>query len=118
MKVISVNLREAILEQIREVNLLLFGVIIDRNPNVGKVGWLERLRDVMLEKERGGIRERSAFRSPPRKAVERSREVRFGNLLKRREIGDDDGLEINLKEYTNWFVIDKSCFDTRDKVSK
>jgi hypothetical protein len=50
MKVISVNLREAILEQMREVNLNLgFLRIIDCNPNLGKVGWLERLRDVRRE---------------------------------------------------------------------
>jgi hypothetical protein len=117
MKVISVNLREAILEQTREVNLLLLGIIIDRNPNAGKVGLLERLRDVRREKERGGIRERSAFRSPPPRKAERSRELRFGNLLKRREIGDDHGLVINLKEYTKVLLTENSCFDTRDKVS-
>jgi hypothetical protein len=115
MKVISVNLREAILEQLREVNLNL--LLIDCNPNVGKVGWLERLRDVRREIEVGGIRERSALRSPPRK-VERSREVRFVNLLKRREIGDDDGLDINLKEYTKVLLTESSCFDTIDSVSK
>jgi hypothetical protein len=38
--------------------------------------------------------------------------------LKRREIGDDDGLDINLKEDTKLLVMDSSCFDTRDKVSK
>jgi hypothetical protein len=66
MKVISVNLREAILEEIREVNLNLGLLLrIYRNPNVGNEGWLERLRDVMLEREEGGIRERSTFRSPP-----------------------------------------------------
>jgi hypothetical protein len=37
--------------------------------------------------------------------------------LKRREIGDDDGLVINLKEYTKVLLTESSCFDTRDKVS-
>jgi hypothetical protein len=65
MKVISVNLREATLEQMRELKLLvlLFLRIKDRNPNVGIMGLLERMRDVRREKERGGIREISALRS-------------------------------------------------------
>jgi hypothetical protein len=78
---------------------------------------LERLRDVRRETEVGGIRERNALRSPPRK-VERSREVRFVNLWKMREIGDDDGLDINLKEYTKVLLMESSCLDTMDSVSK
>jgi hypothetical protein len=35
-----------------------------------------------------------------------------------REMGkDDDGL-INLKEYTKVLVMESSCLDTRDRVSK
>lgn len=66
---------------VREVKVLLRIVF---NPSARKVGWLVRLRDVRWETE-GGKRERSAIRSPQK--LERSTEVRFGNLWKRRWIG-------------------------------
>lgn len=82
MKVISVDLKEPILEQIREVKVddIVVFLRIVCNPNTGKVGWLERLREVM--EHEGGNRQRSVFRSPPK--PERSRDLRFGNLWKRR----------------------------------
>jgi len=69
------------LEHVREVKVddMVVFLRIVWNPNVGKVGWLERLRGVRREREtERGIRERSMFRSP--RKHERSSEVRFGNL--------------------------------------
>lgn len=89
MKDMSVWYREPMLEQVREVKVDLVFLRIVCNPNVGKVGWFERLRDVRREREtERGIRERRMFVSP--RKHERSSEVRFGNLWKRRE--KDDGL--------------------------
>jgi hypothetical protein len=86
MKDMSVWYTEPILEHAREVKVddIVVFLRIVCNPNVGKVGCLEMLRD--LRETEWGIRERSAFRSPRKQ--DRSREVSFGNLWKGRERGD------------------------------
>jgi len=103
------------LEQMREVKGNLVFSTKFRNPDAGKVGWLERLRKVRREREHEReTRRRSKLRSPRKR--ERSREVRFRNLWKMRE-GDDDGSEI-VREYMRSLVTERRFLETRDRVPK
>lgn len=85
--------REVMLEQVREVKVVIFLEKI-RNPFKGMVCWLERLRDLRGKGELE-IWMRSASRLVSLEMRVRLREVRFGNLWKRREreslIGDCEG---------------------------
>jgi hypothetical protein len=98
---------------VREVKVVVFWEKA-RNPSAGMVGRKERLSDVSFS----GIQEispRIALMSPQNN--ERSREMRFVNLWKRR--GRKGHIDSRIAR-ENWrrLVIERNCLDTTDRDLK